>query len=70
MNKWSGGQAGDWAIQIALMYNRKLQISEILAMESWILSMQGGFTPAHLQVMFFRGVLFFLIADPISFARE
>jgi len=61
VNKWSGGQAGDWAFQIALMYNRKLQISEILAMESWILSMQGGFTPAHLQVMFAACYFFWLL---------
>jgi hypothetical protein len=41
---------GDWAIQVAIMYNRQLQISEVLAMESWILSLQGAFSPAHLQV--------------------
>jgi hypothetical protein len=51
INSWGGDdQRGDWAIQVAIMYNRQLQISEVLAMESWILSMQGAFSPAHLQV--------------------
>jgi len=50
---WGGDdQRGDWAIQVAIMYNRQLQISEVLAMESWILSMQGAFSPAHLQVKY------------------
>jgi hypothetical protein len=50
VNTYDSNQKGDWAFQVALMFQRTLQISEIIAIESWILSMQGGFTPAHLQV--------------------
>lgn len=51
VNTWDNTENGDWAFQVALMFQRTLQLAEITAVESWILSMQGGFTPAHLQVM-------------------
>jgi hypothetical protein len=49
---WSGSasETSDFAIQSVLVYNRKLDDSDVLRVEAWLTSMQPAFTPANLQV--------------------
>ena len=43
-------ETSDFAIQSVLVYNRKLDDSDVLRVEAWLTSMQPDFTPANLQV--------------------
>ena len=43
-------ETSDFAIQSVLVYNRKLDDSDVLRVEAWLASMQPPFTPANLQV--------------------
>jgi hypothetical protein len=47
---FSAIETSDFAIQSVLVYNRKLDDSDVLRVEAWLTSMQPAFTPANMQV--------------------
>ncbi len=49
INKGWDGNYSDFAIQVMLVYNRRLSDSDVMRVEAWLTSLQPAFTPANLQ---------------------